>query len=85
VTNAVKYGGRSCGISTAVTPDGLLTVSVSDSGDGPPTDQQHTGMGSRIVKAFAKNLDAVVEPIAGPQGYTVRLTVPLGVGQKHAE
>jgi two-component sensor histidine kinase len=78
VTNAVKYGGPSCSVATTITADGRLALSVFDSGGGPPADLPQTGMGSRIVKALTKSLDAVVEPIVGTQGYTVRLLVPLG-------
>jgi two-component sensor histidine kinase len=78
VTNAVKYGGPVCSVTTAMTADGSLILTVSDSGDGPPADLPQTGMGSRIVNGLTKNLNAVVEQIAGPQGYTVKLTAPLG-------
>ena len=77
VTNAIKYGGPTCSVSTATTPDGLLTLTVSDSGSGPSADQPQTGMGSRMVKTFAKKLDAVVEQFADARGYTVKISVPL--------
>jgi hypothetical protein len=77
VTNAVKYGGASCSVSTTTTPDGLLTLMVSDSGSGPSADRPQTGMGSRMVNAFAKNLNAVVEQFADARGYTVKISVPL--------
>ena len=77
VTNAVKYGGSSCRVTTTTMPGGLLTLTISDSGSGPSADRPQTGMGSRLVNAFAKNLNAVVEQIADAEGYTVRVSIPL--------
>ena len=77
VTNAVKYGGAVCSVSTATTPDGLLTLTVFDSGVGPTDVPQKTGMGSRIIKAFTKSLNAVVEQSAEAGGYAVKIFVPL--------
>jgi two-component sensor histidine kinase len=83
VTNAIKYGGPSCVVSTTTTPDAFLLLTVSDSGRGPQANQTPKGMGSRIIAAFAKNLNAVVEHFADAGGYTVTVSLPLS--KSHGE
>ena len=57
--------------------DGKLSVSVSDTGQGPAPDKPQAGMGSRIVRALANQLGAGIDTRRGPDGYTVELTIPL--------
>ena len=54
VTNVIKHVGPPCRIVIRENPRNTLTFSVSDAGQGPPDEQPHVGMGSRIVRAFAK-------------------------------
>jgi two-component sensor histidine kinase len=70
------------------TKDGQITVafdvagtdwklSISDNGAGKPDGvfaQPKTGLGTGIVKALAKQLDAQVVTSSGPQGTTVSVT-----------
>ena len=50
-------------------------LSVSDNGRGPglASADRHTGLGTSIVEALARQLDAVVEKSGGPQGTTVSI------------
>ena len=71
-----------------VTKDGKITVayevsgtdwklSVVDNGTGKPDGvfaQPKTGLGTGIVSALAKQLDAQVETLSGLQGTTVSIT-----------
>ena len=52
-------------------------LSVSDNGSGKPDGvfaQPKTGLGTGIIKALAKQLDADVVTLSGPQGTTVSVT-----------
>jgi chemotaxis protein methyltransferase CheR len=52
-------------------------LSVADNGTGRPDGtfaQAKTGLGTGIVTALAKQLDAKVETVSGPQGTTVSIT-----------
>jgi len=52
-------------------------LSVVDNGSGKPDGvfaQPKTGLGTGIVNALAKQLDAQVETLSGPQGTTVSIT-----------
>ena len=52
-------------------------LSVADNGIGKPDGvfaQPKTGLGTGIVNALAKQLDAKVETLSGPQGTTVSVT-----------
>jgi chemotaxis protein methyltransferase CheR len=81
VINSLKHA------FTEDTTDGLITVtydvsgtdwklSVSDNGVGKPsaTDRSKSGLGTGIIKALAKQLDAQVATVAGPQGTNVSVT-----------
>jgi len=81
VINSLKHA------FTDDTTDGLITVayevsgtdwklSVSDNGIGKPSsaDQSKVGLGSGIIKALARQLDAQVVTSTGPQGTTVTVT-----------
>jgi chemotaxis protein methyltransferase CheR len=51
-------------------------LSVSDNGTGPAdvsAERPHTGLGTSIVEALARQLDATVEKSGGPQGTTVTI------------
>ena len=51
------------------------SLSVADNGTGPGeiNAERHTGLGTSIVEALARQLDAVVEKSGGPQGTTVSI------------
>ena len=85
VINSVKHA---FGEDTEDTKDGQIIVafdvsgtdwklSVTDNGIGNPTGvfaQAKTGLGTGIVNALAKQLDAKVETVSGPQGTSVSVT-----------
>jgi two-component sensor histidine kinase len=82
VINSVKHA------FSEATKDGRITVafdasgedwklSVVDNGIGKPDGvfaQQKTGLGTGIVNALAKQLDAKVETLSGPRGTSVSVT-----------
>jgi two-component sensor histidine kinase len=82
VINSLKHAFN------AATKDGQITIayevsgadwklSVADNGTARPDGvfaQPKTGLGTGIVKALAKQLDAQVETLSGPQGTTVSIT-----------
>lgn len=82
VMNAAKYAypDRSGGVrvTLAALPDGKAVLAVEDDGvgrgDGPA---KGTGLGSRIVKAMARSLNAEVEYRERLPGLTARLEFPL--------
>lgn len=76
VTNAIKYGALPCRIEARNEPADTVFIIVSDRGDGP-TKNQSTGLGSRIVRALAKQLGAKVEATRGANGYSVRIEFAL--------
>jgi two-component sensor histidine kinase len=83
VTNAIKYGALPCRIEAGNEPAGTLFIIVSDRGSGP-SDNQGTGLGSRIVRALAKQLGARVEATHRASGYSVRIEIALpGKGPLH--
>ena len=52
------------------------TLSVSDNGTGPgdaTAERPHAGLGTSIVEALARQLDATVQKSGGPQGTTVSI------------
>ena len=59
------------------------TLSVSDNGAGSgdvSTETPHTGLGTSIVEALARQLDAVVQKSGGPRGTTVSIVASTGAG-----
>jgi two-component sensor histidine kinase len=59
------------------------TLSVSDNGVGPgdvSAERPHTGLGTSIVEALARQLDAVVQKSSGPNGTTVSIVAGTGAG-----
>lgn len=83
VTNAAKYAygpdGGTITVALTVTPD-HVTILVEDSGRGYVPDAAPTGdgLGSRLMKSFARQLgaDIRIETAAG-QGTSCRLILPL--------
>ena len=77
VTNVVKHVGPPCRVVIRKDPGNALTLSVSDSGQGPSEENPLAGMGSRIVQAFAGQLSARIATNRGPDGYTIELAIPI--------
>jgi two-component sensor histidine kinase len=80
LTNAAKYaygpeGGRV--VLSAAAGAGRITMTVTDQGRGiPPGAGSGRGIGSRIITAIARQLNARVETASGPgAGTMVTLTV----------
>ena len=58
-------------------------LSVSDNGTGPgdaSAEGAHAGLGTSIVEALARQLDATVEKSGGPQGTTVSIVAGAAAG-----
>ncbi len=84
VTNAVKYAhpagapGR-IDVRCRATCEGLLDISVADDGVGLPEGfdpAASRGLGMRVIRSLARQLDAEVDFDSHSLGLTVRLTVP---------
>jgi two-component sensor histidine kinase len=82
VTNAIQHsrpasrGGR-VQIALKTAPDSF-SIRVSDDGNGPPlhADTQTSGIGARMVEAFARQLEATITKERSSAGYAIRVTVP---------
>lgn len=82
VMNATKYAypdqHGEVRVTLVATDDGKAVLSVDDDGvgrgDGPA---KGTGLGSRIVKAMARSLNAEVEYLDSAPGLSARLAFPL--------
>ena len=80
VTNAIQHsrpGGKDGRVHVVLknAPDNF-SVSVSDPGDGPDDATQTSGLGTQIIEAFARQIDATVAKERLPAGYAVTITVP---------
>ena len=67
----VRYGASGSG----------WRLSVADNGTGPPdvsAERPHLGLGTSIVEALARQLDAIVEKSSGAQGTTVSIVGGTG-------
>lgn len=83
VMNAAKYAYPDRGGEVRVTlsklPDGRALLAVEDDGVGRGNgDPKGTGLGTRIVKAMARSLDASVDYQDRRPGLTARVAFPLG-------
>jgi two-component sensor histidine kinase len=79
VTNAIQHS-RPAGDGGQVrillkTSSDKYSISVSDSGEGPAATHS-SGLGTRIVDAFARQIHATVTRHRVPGGYAVTVTVP---------
>lgn len=81
VTNAIKYAPPPWRIVMRPSLPDTVTLSVSDTGQGPSQGKPQTGMGSRIVKALVQQLGARLKTRRGPDGYTVEVVIPLPAKQ----
>lgn len=82
VTNVVKHVGPPCTINLRSERAEALKLIISDTGQGPPPDAPHQGLGTRIVDAFSTQLGAHVETKQMSGGYSIELTVPLPPAQR---
>ncbi len=84
VTNAVKYGfpGEEKGtiMVTLKRLPGELRLTVADDGQGLDPRRADSGVGGRLVDAFAEKLGGQVERKSGRQGTTVQLILPSREG-----
>jgi PAS domain S-box-containing protein len=80
VTNAVKYGfpGEAQGTVTVTLKrvPGELRLTVADDGQGLDPRRADSGLGGRLVHAFARQLGGHVDRESDSQGTTVRLILP---------
>jgi two-component sensor histidine kinase len=82
VTNAIKHSRPSSRtgrvqIVLKMAPESF-SIAVSDKGNGPPrqADTQSSGLGARMVAAFARQVDATITTGCSSAGYAVTVTVP---------
>jgi two-component sensor histidine kinase len=84
VTNAVKYGfpGEAKGtvMVTLKRVPGELRLTVADDGQGLDPRRADSGLGGRLVDAFAQQLGGQVERKSDSQGTAVHLILPSGEG-----
>ena len=80
VTNAVKYAfpseTRGTVLVTLKRIPGELRLTVSDDGKGVDPRRADSGVGGRLVEAFARQLGGQVERESGNKGTIVSLTLP---------
>ena len=87
VINALKHafpGGEAGEILVSYEARGSgWRLSVSDNGSGPgeaSAERPYAGLGTSIVEALARQLNATVEKSGGPQGTTVSIVAGAGQG-----
>jgi two-component sensor histidine kinase len=87
VTNAIRHsrppnGGGRVQIALKTAPDSF-SISVSDEGNDTPqhADTQTSGIGARMIEAFARQIEATITKGRSPTGYSVRVTIPRRTDQ----
>jgi PAS domain S-box-containing protein len=87
VINALKHafpGGEAGEILVSYEARGSgWRLSVSDNGSGPgeaSAERPYAGLGTSIVEALARQLDAIVQKSSGPNGTTVSIIAGTGAG-----
>ena len=85
VINALKHafpGGEAGEILVSYEARGSgWRLSVSDNGSGPgEAERPYAGLGTSIVEALARQLDAIVQKSSGPNGTTVSIVAGIGEG-----
>jgi two-component sensor histidine kinase len=84
VTNAVKYGfpGEANGMVTVTLKrvPGELRLTVADDGRGLDPRRADSGLGGRLVDAFAQQLGGQVERTSDSRGTAVHLILPSREG-----
>ncbi|MCX4786624.1 histidine kinase [Streptomyces sp. NBC_01221] len=84
LTNAVRHGGAVVQVSVAVAPDGdgVLRVTVTDDGTGPPKDGSTPGFGMVGMRERARSTGGTLD--AGPRpggGFEVSALLPFQEGE----
>jgi two-component sensor histidine kinase len=82
VTNAIQHSRPSSEsgrvqIVLKTAPE-CFSISVADEGNGPPLQAvaQTSGLGARMIEAFAHKIDGSITKGRNPAGYSVTVTVP---------
>lgn len=82
VTNAIQHSRRSSRggrvqVALKTAPD-RFSISVCDEGNGTPlhAGTQTSGIGARMIEAFARQIDATIAKGRSSAGYSVGVTVP---------
>jgi two-component sensor histidine kinase len=80
VTNAILHSrpareGRGAHVVLRCEPDSF-SISVSDSGDGPPAGHANAGLGTTIVDTLCQQIKATIAKERLVEGYTVTVNVP---------
>jgi two-component sensor histidine kinase len=80
LTNAIQHSrpigdGGVVHVAVSRNPDGL-SVSVSDPGGGPDPAQITFGLGTRLVEALTRQINATITKRKLAASYTVTVTVP---------
>jgi two-component sensor histidine kinase len=92
LTNAIQHSqsvgeGISVDVVVSSHPD-EFSVSVSDPGSGPDAAQTTFGLGTQLVDALTRQIQATVTKQKLAAGYTVTVTVPhhgSSLGSDHRE
>lgn len=91
LTNAIQHSrpiGESRTVHVAVSSNAAeFSVSVSDPGGGPDPAQTNFGLGTRLVDALARQINATIKKRNLAENYTVTVTVPhlkTNLGTDHA-
>ena len=80
ITNAIQHSkppgeGRNVRVWLKAHTD-AFSISVSDQGEGPCAEQTHAGLGSQIIEALARQINATIKKEHMAPGYRVTLMVP---------
>jgi len=91
LTNAIQHSqpiGEGRTVHVAVSSDAEdFSVSVSDPGGGPDPAQTNFGLGTRLIEALTRQINATITKRSSVGNYTVTVTVPLlkaGLGTDQA-
>lgn len=81
LTNAAKYAYAGApgpvAVSVLEADDGALRVSVSDQGRGMQPTVHGSGLGSKLIRIFTRQLGGQVETQTGAGGTTITIAIPL--------
>ena len=67
-------------------PDWTLSVSDNGAGSGDVSaERPHTSLGTSIVEALARQLDAIVQKSSGTKGTTVSIVAGTGAGESREQ
>jgi two-component sensor histidine kinase len=80
LTNAIQHSqpvgeDRAVHVVVSIHPDNF-SVSVSDPGRGPDPAQTTFGLGTRLVNALTRQINATITKQSSGASYTVTITVP---------